>query len=149
MFSGIRQLAKTIDEVEFVHECSASCQLADGFSQNVYETNTVRNRLRQRPGSFPEITRLLAQAVLYQIDSSRMIGSFWARPLRYMIHRLRRIDSNPPWIVSSEVENEKRTWPSPCGPKTTPATVATCALSSRISAALRLSLLMLVTSGNA
>jgi hypothetical protein len=39
----------------------------DGVAQNVDETNRVRNRLRQRPGSFLEITRLLAQAVLYQI----------------------------------------------------------------------------------
>ena len=40
-------------------------------------------------------------------------------------HNLRRIDSSPASIVSFEVENEKRTWPSPCGPNTTPGTVAT------------------------
>ena len=30
-------------------------------------------------------------------------------------------------MVSIEVEKEKRTWPSPSGPNTTPGTVATCA----------------------
>ena len=48
----------------------------DAFAQNVDETN----RLRQRPGSFLEITRLLPQAVLYQIDSSRTIWTSWERP---------------------------------------------------------------------
>src|SRR5437763_9733892 len=50
-----------------------------GFAQNVHEMNTVRNRSRQRPGSLLKITRLLAQAVPYQIDSSRTIWTFWAR----------------------------------------------------------------------
>ncbi|HBB94552.1 MAG TPA: hypothetical protein DC054_04115 [Blastocatellia bacterium] len=52
-----------------------------GFAQNVDETNTVQNRSRQRPGSFLEITHLLAQAVLYQIDSLRTIWTFWASGL--------------------------------------------------------------------
>src|SRR5882724_13263605 len=59
--------------------------------------------------------------------------------------RLRRIDSRPALIVSSEVEKEKRTWPWPWGPNTTPGTVATCARLSRSSAASRLSRLMLLT----
>ena len=49
----------------------------DGFARNVDETNTVRNRSRQRPGSVLEITRLLAQAVPYQIDSSTTIWTLW------------------------------------------------------------------------
>jgi hypothetical protein len=44
-----------------------------GLAQKIDETKTVRNRSRQRPGGFPEITRLLAQAVPYQIDSSRPV----------------------------------------------------------------------------
>ena len=38
-----------------------------GFAQELDQKNAVRNRLRQRPGSFIEITRLLAQAALYQV----------------------------------------------------------------------------------
>ena len=54
---------------------------AEDFAQNVDDTNRVQNRSRQRPGSFLEITRLLAQAVPYLIDSSAAICTFWARPL--------------------------------------------------------------------
>src|SRR2546429_6819393 len=57
---------------------------------------------------------------------------------RGRLYRLRRIDSKPASIVSIEVEKEKRTWPSPCGPKTTPGTLATFARSSSNSVAERL-----------
>src|SRR5712692_5084699 len=63
--------------------------------------------------------------------------------------RLRRIDSRPASIVSIEVEKEKRTWPSPWGPKTTPGTVDTRARLRSNSDASRLSLLMVFKSGNA
>ena len=46
-----------------------------GFAQ-MSTRRAVRNRSRQRPGSFLEITRLLAQAVPYQIDPSRTISTF-------------------------------------------------------------------------
>ena len=62
---------------------------------------------------------------------------------------LRRIESKPPSITSSAVENEKRRCPSPCSPNTMPGTVATCATSSNFAAALRLSASIDVTSGKA
>ena len=65
------------------------------------------------------------------------------------LYRLRRIDSKPASIVSIEVEKEKRTWPSPCGPKTTPGTLATFARSSSNSVAVRLSALIEEVSGKA
>src|SRR2546423_6003957 len=49
----------------------------------------VRNRSRQRPGSFLEITRLLAQAVPYRIDSSRTIWTFGQGTLRLYPARYR------------------------------------------------------------
>src|SRR6266700_6314968 len=65
------------------------------------------------------------------------------------LYRLRRIDSKPDSIVSIEVEKEKRTWPSPCGPKTTPGTVATLARSRSNSVPARLSALIEEVSGKA
>ena len=41
--------------------------------------NAVPNRSRQRPGLFTEITRLLAQAVPYQVLRRKIIR-FWAKP---------------------------------------------------------------------
>src|SRR6266567_1887848 len=65
------------------------------------------------------------------------------------LYRLRRIDSKPASIVSIEVEKEKRTCPSPCGPKTTPGTVATWARLRSNSVAARLSALIKDVSGKA
>src|SRR6267154_5876733 len=58
MFLGIRPSAETIDELELIHECNASCQLADvnpdqsGFALHELQTTTHRlkptlNRLQR------------------------------------------------------------------------------------------------------
>jgi hypothetical protein len=60
---------------------------------NVPETNTVRNRARQRPGSFVE-TRSLAQAVLYQIDSSRTDLDFLSKAGERSTHPISRLTEN-------------------------------------------------------
>ncbi len=63
--------------------------------------------------------------------------------------RFRRSESRPASMVSTDVEKEKRRCPSPEAPKTIPGTAATCACSSKISAATRLSGLILLAFGNA
>src|SRR5207248_10575480 len=53
-------------------------------------TNMVRNRSRKRPGRFVEMTRLLAQAVPYQIDPSRTIWNVVWQATGYRLRFLYR-----------------------------------------------------------